>query len=85
MPVVATEAVAVNKFSEFLTEQGFYFANISDPNKTLFGANVPAAKKSKKIKDPSESESCNAAPPKVLAAAKNEKLTNYFQIVNAIQ
>lgn len=85
MPVAAMEAAVANKFSEYLTEQGFYFANISNPNKTLFGANVPQSVKSKKIKDPSESEECNDLPPKVLAAAKNEKLTNYFQIVNAIQ
>lgn len=81
----AMEAAAVTKFSEYLTEQGFYFANIADPNKTLFGANVPQSKKSKRIKDPSESDEKNSAPPKVLAAAKNEKLTNYFQLVNAIQ
>lgn len=80
------EAVAVSKlFSEYLTEQGFYFMNISNPNKTLFGANIPASKKSKKITDPSESEEVNDAPPKVLAAAKNEKMANYFQVVNAIQ
>lgn len=84
MPV-AMEAAVANKFSEYLTEQGFYFANISNPNKTLFGANVPKSSKSKKIKDPSENDESNDLPPKVLAAAKNEKLTNYFQIVNAIQ
>ncbi len=76
---------AVSKFSEYLVETGFYFANISNPNKTLFGANVPQSKKSKKIKDPSESKACNDLPPKILDAAKNEKLTNYFQVVNAIQ
>lgn len=81
----AMEAAVASKFSEYLTEQGFYFANIADPNKTLFGANVPQSKKSKRIKDPSESDTKNSAPPKVLAAAKNEKLTNYFQLVNAIQ
>lgn len=79
------EAVAVSKFSEYLVETGFYFANIANPNKTLFGADVPQSKKSKKIKDPSESEACNDLPPKVLAAAKNQKLTNYIQVVNAIQ
>lgn len=84
--VVAMEAVAVaNKFSEYLNESGFYFANIANPNKTLFGADVPKSKKSKKIKDPSDSAAANDAPPKVLAAARNEKLTNYLQVVNAIQ
>lgn len=79
------EAAVNNKFSEYLIETGFYFANINNPNKTLFGANVPKSKKTKKIKDPSENEVYNDAPPKVLAATKNEKLTNYFQVVNAIQ
>lgn len=74
-----------SKFSEYLIENGFYFANIANPNKTLFGADVPKSKKSKKIKDPSESDATNDLPPKVLAAAKNEKLTTYFQVVNAIQ
>ncbi len=59
--------------------------NISNPNKTLFGANVSQCKKTNKIKDPSESEAKNELPPKELAAARNEKLSNYFQIVNAIQ
>lgn len=79
------EAAVANKFSEYLAENGFYFVNIANPNKTLFGADVPKSKKTKKIKDPSESEACNEQPPKVLAAAKNEKLTTYFQVVNAIQ
>ena len=82
------EAVVASKFSEYLAEQGFYFVNISNPNKTLFGADVPQSKKSKKIADPSESKESkesNEEPPKVLAAAKNEKMANYFQIVNAIQ
>ena len=87
MPVAAMEAVAVaTKFSEYLNESGFYFANIADPNKTLYGQNVTTAKnKSKKVKDPSESKTCNDAPPKDLAASKNEKLATYFQLVNAIQ
>lgn len=85
MPVAVMEAVVASKFSEYLAEQGFYFVNISNPNKTLFGADVPQSKKSKKIADPSESKESNEQPPKVLAAAKNEKMANYFQIVNAIQ
>lgn len=83
--MTAVEAVAVNKFSEYLTETGFYFANISNPNKTIYGQNVPQAMKTKKIKDPSESEAENNAPPKELTAAKNQKLTSYLQIVNAVQ
>lgn len=85
MPVAVMEAVVASKFSEYLAEQGFYFVNISNPNKTLFGADVPQSKKSKKIADPSESKESNEQPPKVLVAAKNEKMANYFQIVNAIQ
>lgn len=79
------EAAVATKFSEYLTENGFYFANIANPNKTLFGETVPKSKKSKKIKDHSESEESNDSPPKVLAAARNEKLTTYLQVVNSIQ
>lgn len=75
----------MSKFSEYLTETGFYFANISNPNKTLFGNDIPQSKKTNKIKDPSESEAVNELPPKELAAAKNQKLTTYLQVVNAIQ
>ncbi len=83
--LVAVEAAVVSKFSEYLAESGFYFANIANPNKTLFGVDVPKSKKTKKIKDPSESEARNEQPPKELAAVKNVKLTTYFQVVNAIQ
>lgn len=79
------EVAVATKFSEYLTESGFYFANIANPNKTLFGETVPNSKKSKKIKDPSDSAESNDAPPKVLAASRNEKITNYLQMVNSIQ
>lgn len=78
-------AAVANKFSEYLAENGFYFANIANPNKTLFGETVPQSKKSKRIKAPSESEESNDSPPKVLAAERNEKLTTYLLVVNSIQ
>lgn len=78
------EAV-VSKFSVYLAEQGFYFANIANPTKTLYGETVPKSVKSQKIKDPSESDEVNDAPPKVKAADPGSKFANYLQIVNAIQ
>lgn len=63
------------KFSEYLNECGFYFSNIVNPNKTLFGAEV-------KDKKPAKKKKKGELEPNPL---NNEKLTNYFQIVNAIQ
>lgn len=72
------EEVVVSKqiFSDYLNECGFYFANITNPDKTLFGADIkPDKKKSKKNKkDKLETNPLN-----------NEKLTNYLQIVNSVQ
>ncbi len=75
----------MNKFSEYLTECGFYFANISNPTKTLFGDLVPDSVKSRKIKDPDATEEENDAPPKVKTADKGTKFANYLQIMNAVQ
>ena len=84
VPVETVEA-AVSNFSQYLTECGFYFANIKDPNKTLYGETVPKSVKNKKIKDPDKTEKENNAPPKVKAADPGSKFANYLQIVNAIQ
>ena len=62
----------MNKFSDYLNEQGFYFSNINNPDKTLFGADIKKNKKAKK--DPKEDEQKKAA-----------KLSNYLQIFNSIQ
>lgn len=79
------EQQAVNKFSEYLTECGFYFANISNPTKTLFGDVVPDSVKNSRIKDPNGTEEENNAPPKVKVADKGAKFANYLQIMNAVQ
>lgn len=73
------------KFSEYLNECGFYFANIADPNKTLYGETVPDSVKSKKIKDSSKTEEENNEPPRVKSSNPSSKRVNYFQIVNSIQ
>lgn len=78
-------AAVANKFSEYLIEVGFYFVNISDPNKTIYGERIPDDKKSEKIKDPKKTKKENDKPPKVLAADEAQKLTSYLQIANSIQ
>lgn len=85
LAVTAAVEAAVSKFSEYLTEQGFYFANIANPIKTLYGETVPDSVKSKKIKDSRKTKEENDGPPKVMAANPTNKFANYLQIVNAIQ
>lgn len=78
------EAVAVSKFSEYLVETGFYFANINDPNKTIYGQVVPDDMKSEKIADPKDPKSKNK-PPKIATADKDVKFATYLQIASSIQ
>lgn len=76
------EAQAVNKFSEYLVETGFYFVNISSPNKTLFGDTVvPSSNTKKKSTKTDKKQSDNSDD----VGFYNSKLSKYFQIVNSIQ
>lgn len=71
----------MSKFSTYLTEQGFYFANISNPNKTLFGADIVQPTKKKKEVDEKDVEK----ESKAKGVTTNSKIAKYLQIVNSIQ
>lgn len=75
----------MSKFSEYLVETGFYFANISNPNKTLYGNTVvqPTTKGNRKKKKADDSECVKSDTCDDVK--KNIKLSTYFQLVNAIQ
>lgn len=68
-------------FSEYLNECGFYFANIANPDKTLFGDKIKDADK-KKGKDKKKKKDGKELETNPL---HNSKLANYFQIVNSVQ
>lgn len=80
------EAVAVSKqhFSEYLNECGFYFANIANPDKTLFGDKIKDADK-KKGKGKSKKNKKKDGKELEANPLHNSKLANYFQIVNSVQ
>lgn len=80
--LVAMEAaVSKQNFSEYLNECGFYFANIANPDKTLFGDTVKDSdkKKAKKKKKGEDEKELKSNP------MHNSKLANYFQVVNSVQ
>lgn len=72
---------AVNKFSDYLKESGFYFCNINNPNSDIYG-NVE--KPSKKIKKEKDSDK-DATKKKKADSGEYHKLTTYLKIVNSIQ
>lgn len=67
-------------FSEYLNECGFYFANITNPDKTLFGADVKIKSDKKKKKPKNGKKDKLEANP-----LHNEKFANYLQVVNSVQ
>jgi hypothetical protein len=73
------------KFSEYLTETGFYLSNIENPYKTIYGNDIIHNKKKNKSKSSKETydekEKCSTE----LRNKKIRKLSNYFQIFNSIQ
>ena len=78
------EVVVANKFSEYLIEQGFYFANINNPKKTIYGQELPKETKSTAIDNPDESEEEKELEGKNILTNPQQKLTTYLQIVAAI-
>lgn len=82
--MVEEKVAVVNKFSDYLNESGFYFANIANPNTTLFGNNVVQSKQSDKITTSKESKPVKT-PTKKADVCDHHKLSTYLKIVNAIQ